>query len=264
MFFYSQLRSELRREWLIWYSYRFNALSSLIMWGVIFPVLLLILQNVVNTTESGQFGVREQTASLIGFLVWHLCMRVLAAMPEMMAEEARTGTLESIVVASQLNVTGLLLLRVLARSTRSVLETVLLGVVLVWLFSLSLDLSLTAVVVVILTMVGTWGAGFILLGLALLYKSVGSVAGLVANLAFLLSGAFVPINGLGWLFTLLKFIFPTTWGIDLLRQTMLEGISSVGELLGLMTQTLLLLGIGVFVFRWMLQVAKERGVLGSY
>ena len=264
MFFYPQLRSEMRREWLVWYSYRFNTISSLVMWGAIFPVLLLILQNVVNTAEPGQFGVREQVASLIGFLVWHLCMRVLAEMPEMMAEEARTGTLESVVVSSQISLVQLLLLRVLARSTRSVLETILLGVVLAWLFDLPLAMSLTAVVVVTITLLGTWGVGLLLMGLALLHKAVGSVTSLVTNLAFLVSGAFVPINGLGWLFTFLKLFFPTTWGIDLLRQAMLDGFVAGASLLGLASQTVLLLGSGIFIFRWTLKLAKERGVLGSY
>lgn len=264
MFFYPQLRSEMRREWLIWYSYRFNAISSLVMWGVIFPILLLTLQNVVNVAEPGQFGEREQAASLIGFLVWHLCMRVLAEMPEMLAEEARTGTLESLVVASQLSLGVLLLLRVLARSTRSILETILLGAVLVWLFDLSLDMSITAVVVMLMTLMGTWGVGFMLMGLALLHKSVGSVTSLVTNLAFLVSGAFVPINGLGWLFIFLKFVFPTTWGIDVLRQTMLDNTMTGDDLLGLVVQTATFLAIGMLVFRWALKRARAKGVLGSY
>ena len=191
-------------------------------------------------------------------------MRVLADMPEMMAEEARTGTLESVVVSSQISLVQLLLLRVLARSTRSVLETILLGVVLAWLFDLSLAMSLMAVVVVTITLLGTWGVGLLLMGLALLHKAVGSVTSLVTNLAFLVSGAFVPINGLGWLFTLLKLFFPTTWGIDLLRQAMLDGFVASVSLLGLVSQTGLLLGSGIFVFRWTLKLAKEKGVLGSY
>lgn len=263
-FYYPQLRSELRREWLLWYSYRFNAVSSIIMWGAIFPVLLLTLQNVVNATAAKPFGTQEQAASLIGFLIWHLCMRVFGMMPEMMTEEAETGTLESVVIATAIDFKHLVLLRVLARSVRSAAETLLLGVVLAWLLRVPLTLSLTAVSIIVMTLIGTWGAGFILMGLALLYKSVSSIAGLVANLAFLISGAFVPINGLGWVFTVLKFIFPTTWGIDLLRQQMAGEMLNWGVVLGVGSQTLLLFGLGVFVFHWALGRAKARGLLGSY
>ncbi|MCA9964227.1 MAG: ABC transporter permease [Anaerolineales bacterium] len=263
-FYFPQLQSELRREWLLWYSYRFNAISSLIMWGAIFPILLLTLQNVVNATATRQFGLEEQAASLTGFLIWHLCMRVLGMMPEMITEEAQTGTLESVVVATTIDFKHLVLLRVLSRSVRSTIETLLLGVGLMWLLRVPLNLSLTAVSIIVMTLIGTWGAGFILMGLALLYQVVSSVAGLVTNLAFLISGAFVPINGLGWVFTVLKFVFPTTWGIDLLRQEAAGVATDWRAFLGLGVQTLCLLCLGMVVLHWALGQAKERGVLGSY
>jgi ABC-2 type transport system permease protein len=108
-----------------------------------------------------------------------------------------------------------------------------------------------------------------LAGLAMIYKSVSSVTGLVANLAFLISGALVPINALGLVFTALKLFFPTTWGIDVLRGVVLNGDSLAvllrgGALPVLLLQNGLMLAIGWLVFNISLQRARTNGVLGVY
>ena len=38
-----QLLGNLRREFLIWKSYKFNAAFALLMWGIIFPLLIMII-----------------------------------------------------------------------------------------------------------------------------------------------------------------------------------------------------------------------------
>lgn len=269
MTIWPQFMGELRREFLVWRSYRVNAISSLLMWGVIFPILLVTVQSVVNANTAVGFGERERAESLIGFLVWNLCMGVLRAIPLMVAEESRTGTLENVLTSTYLPFGTLFALRILARSLRSILETALLGLVLVLFFRLPLIPSFTAVLVALLTLAGTCGVGMALAGLAMIYKSVSSVTGLVANLAFLISGALVPINALGLVFTALKLFFPTTWGIDVLRGVVLNGDSLAvllrgGALPGLLLQTGLMLAIGWLVFNISLQRARTNGVLGVY
>lgn len=269
MTFWSQLMGELRREFLVWRSYRVNAISSLVMWGVIFPILLVTVQSVVNANTAVGFGEQERAESLIGFLVWNLCMGVLRAIPLIVVEESRTGTLENVLTSTYLPFGTLFAFRILARCLRSILETALLGLVLVLFFRLPLTPSFTAVLVALLTLAGACGVGMALAGLAMIYKSVGSVTSLVANLAFLISGALVPINGLGLVFTVLKLFFPMTWGIDVLRGVLLNGDSltllfSSGALPCLMLQTGLMLVIGWLVFHISLQRAKTNGVLGAY
>jgi ABC-2 type transport system permease protein len=149
------------------------------------------------------------------------------------------------------------------------LETTLLGLVLVLFFRLPLIPSFTAILIALLTLVGTCGVGMALAGVAMIYKSVASVTGLVANLAFLVSGALVPINALGLVFTALKLFFPTTWGIDVLRGVVLndDSLSMLlreGTLPGLLLQTSLMLAIGWLVFNISLQRARSNGVLGAY
>ena len=90
--------------------------------------------------------------------------------------------------------------------------------------------------------------GFALAGQALFYKSVSNVSGVIGKLALLLSGALVPLDGLGAVFIILKYGFPMTWGISLLRKmTLLLGLLNTVEFAGLTLQTLLILGAAGWV-----------------
>jgi ABC-2 type transport system permease protein len=260
--------SELRLEFLLWRAYRLNAISSVLMWGVIFPIILVGLQKVA-IDHGVAFGDTAMSASVIGFLVWRLCMSVLAAMPQMIEQEARVGVVENIVLATSTPVAMLLIFRAIARSLRSLLETTLLGVILIVLFKVPLPLSPTAVFVILLTLAGTLGVGFVLSGAALVYKSVSSFTGIVTILALFISGAAVPLNALGIIFTVLKLGFPTTWGIDILRGVILSGdnlstLITNGSLFGLLIQSAILVSVGLWLFNLAFNHAKRTGQLGSY
>lgn len=262
------LYSEFRREWFLWRAYRVNAISSLVMWGVIFPILLVTVQSVA--INSGvNFGSVQQAQSLIGFLVWKLCMGVLIAVPAMIEEEAQTGTLENVMLSTHLPFRTLFFCRILARSLRSLLETLLLAMVLLLVFRLPLAFSPATWLVTGITLAGVWGVGYGIAGLALLYKSVSSVTGLLVNLSFLISGALVPLDSLGLLYLTLKLLFPMTWGIEILREivlneaTLLE-LMRAGALPGLVLQTAAVLVSGLFIFERALKKARYSGELGSY
>ena len=262
------LYSELRREWLLWRAYRVNAISSLVMWGAIFPILLVTVQSVA--ANSGvSFGPEEQAQSLIGFIVWKLCMGVLVAIPGMIEEETRTGTLENVLLSTYLPFRTLFFYRILARSLRSLLETLLLAAALMLLFRLPLPFPPAAWVVTLLTLAGVWGVGYAVAGLALTQKAVGSVTSLLANLAFLISGALVPLEPVGMVYSVLKLVVPMTWGIELLRDVVLNGATlpqllQSDALLGLGVQTAVFLLAGLFVFNLSLQQARRMGELGAY
>jgi ABC-2 type transport system permease protein len=259
---------ELRLEFLMWRAYRLNAVSTVVMWGIIFPIILVGLQKVA-TDHGVTFGSTAISASIIGFLVWRLCMSVLTAMPQMIEQEARVGVVENLVLATRASVVTLFIFRAIARSLRSLLETTLLGIVLIVLFGVSLPLSVTAVLVIFLTLAGTLGAGFLLSGAALVFKRVSSFTSIVTILALFISGAAVPLNALGVVFTTLKLGFPTTWGIDILRGVVLSGndlstLIANGSLFGLLLQSSVLILAGLLVFNQAFNHAKRAGQLGTY
>jgi ABC-2 type transport system permease protein len=260
---FSLFLAELRRDVRAWWSYRTQALSSLGLWLVAFPFMMATFDGVADG-----YGAERQLASLIGFLVWELCAGVLAATTESVTTEARQGTLESVILAP---VPPLLTfwLRLTAVFTRQAVETLVLGLALALLLGLYMVPGGLALLVALLTLLGVAGVGLALGGLALVYKSVDSVVAVVSLLAVLFTGALVPLNSLGLVFTLLKLLLPMTWGIDLLRQSLIDGATwsqlwASGALPGLALQSAVFLALGFVVFCWGLRRAQEQGNLGSY
>ena len=254
---------ECRRHWLHVWSYRLDFLGELVLWLVAFPLMMVIFAGV-----AGGYGQVAQWASLIGFLVWDLNMGVLAAITREVAQQAREGTLEPLFL-SPLPPLLLFSLRLLAAFVIQGIRTLLLGLLLVLILQLPLTLSAPALPVLLLTLFGTYGVGLLLGGIALVYKEIASVIGIITLLAVLATGALVPLDGLGPSFILLKVFVPTTWGIDALRNVLIGGASwsalwQDGTWLGLATQAVVFPLLGAILFQRGVTKAQQQGALGTY
>lgn len=255
--------TELRRSLLIWWSYRLDFISDIVLWIVAFPLMMVMFDSVANG-----YGPNRQMASLIGFLVWDLCMSLLGSTTREIKDESQEGTLETVLL-SPLSPTSVFTLRITAGFTRQVLQTLLLAVILILILQLRLFINTPALIIILLTMLTVGGVGLALGGLAMVYKNIASVVGVVALLAQFFTGAIIPLNDLGLVFTVIRYTIPTAWGIDALRQTLLDGRTlldfvSDGTLLGLGLQAVLFVGIGVTVFRWGFRRTQQQGSLGAY
>lgn len=255
--------NEAQRFTALWRSYRWSTISSVVVHAIIFPVLMLLFDSLA-TRYGSEYGAARQLQSLIGFLVWYLCMKLMVAIPTMVEEESVMGTLENITLTT-VTFQKTLILRTIVMLLRLGLETALLSTILSLALGLTLTFTAATIFITLLLLLGSCGVGFALAGLALLYKSVSSISSVIGNLALLLSGALVPLDGLGLIFTVLKYGFPMTWGISLLRQmTFLSGFVNIAELAGLTLHTLFMLGIGWLVFSTCLQRARRQGALTSH
>jgi len=253
--------NELRRMRTLWWSYRLSAISSLLLHAAIFPVLMLLFQNLADR-HGAAYGSSRQLDSLLGFLVWYLCMKLLSAMPRMIEEEARVGTLATLFL-SPWSLLQIVLLRTAVLALRYFGETAVLALLLTTILQLPLPLTPLSWLIIFLTLIGTVGIGLALTGLALVYKSVGPVVTLFSNLALLVSGALIPIHSMPTVFTVLKFTFPTVWGIELLRKTAVSS-SGVVYLPGLFLQTMIFICTGVWGFAYALAQTRHLGNLSTH
>ncbi|MFH1609384.1 MAG: ABC transporter permease, partial [Candidatus Bipolaricaulota bacterium] len=74
-----------------------------------------------------------------------------------------------------------------------------------------------ALLVLVLSMIGSYGLAFLLFGLTLRFKDADSLIGLVGNAAPLLGGVFFPVTLLPEPLRSLALVFPFTYGVDALR-----------------------------------------------
>jgi ABC-2 type transport system permease protein len=166
--------------------------------------------------------------------------------------------------------TGLIVLgRAFARFLFSVAMVVILGGIIIMLLKMQLTFRIITLIPVALTIVGLYGFGFMIAGIALVFKQVGTLAGLFSNILLFVNGTLLPIDRFpGWLESLVKTL-PTTQGIIVLRKTILSDDSLVslwldGSLIYLTVHSTIYLIIGWSIFKWCERKAKLQGTLGQY
>ena len=234
------------------------------MWLVMFPLILVLFDGVVDG-----YSTEARTASLVGFLVWDLfIMGVLATMTEEISREAKQGTLESVLL-SPVSPTLLFSMRITATTFVRTLETLVLGLILIFVLRLPIIFTPTALALLVITMIAIHGLSLTLGGLTLIFKQLGNVIGLLALATLLLSGGLIPLNSLGTAYNILKWLLPTTWGIDALRRALIhgatwQGLWANGTWVGLSLQAGTLMLVGILIFGWGFRRAQLQGSLASY
>lgn len=259
------LTIEMKRELRLWWSYRVDAIVDVLLYPIVFTLLIFMFQGIARESNT-IYNKNDQAASVIGILIWFWCMRTMVGISGTVGNEAETGTLEAI-VKSPISTLRIFWARAIAISVMRGVQALLMGIIFVMVLGLKFHISVGGIFVALLTLVGACGVGVAFAGIAFLYKQVCSLAGVIANMSLFISGALVPINSLEWTFTVLRLVFPITWGTDLLRKILVEGrhtTSLSSDLLGLTTQTICLVTVGIIVFNLGLKKARKAATLATY
>lgn len=198
---------------------------------------------------------------VVGFVVVTLVTLSYSTVAAGVQEEASRGTLEQIAM-SPYGLPVVLLVTTIAASGFQVAEmTVLLvAAVLTTGTTLSPDL-LSALPIVVLILAGVQGVGFVMGGLALVFKRVTSLTALLPLLFIVLVAA--PYDSLR-----LLGLLPVTGGASLLEDVLVDGTALTAlppaDLGLLLASSALWLGGGLLVFSRLERVARSRALLGQY
>jgi len=198
---------------------------------------------------------------VVGFMIWFLAVFAYSEMAFSLMTEAQQGTLEQLAMSPlglkrvllgrlggallfQLGVTAVLLLLLMTTTSR-------------WL---NLD-PVSIVPLLLITITSVLGIGFIMGGLALVFKRIQETFQI---LQFVFVGLIAaPIESV----PLLKFL-PLSWGTELISRVMIGGQSiaqmPVGALLFLVGNSAVYFALGLLVFSYFENVARDRGLLGHY
>lgn len=222
---------------------------------------------VLNGLSGDDLGMDERFLMMVGWLTWMVAGSYMRELPVAITTEAETGTLEQLCLspvplAVLLTVRGLI--HFLGVSVRGLLAAAILAI-----FIAPLPVGFPLIILFFISMAGAYGMGFLFAGLALVFKRIAAFTELVNNLMIFLTGAFVGLESLGWVYTALRYMLPLTWGISLMRQVVGEDLSLTyllesGELVGLMLHSMIYLAAGLVVFAWGYRHARSRGTLAHY
>lgn len=253
--------NETRKGLLITWSYRFNLLTELL-------TLFFVFMGIVFMLGDGKLDPVRMAPTMLGYLIWYYSAIAVGNMSFGLSEEAQTGTLEQMYMSPA--PTGLMVLgRSFATLVWATAQILALAVVLILLLNIRIPLRAEGLVPFALTLVGLFGFGFMIGGATLVFKNVQALSNLITNLMLFLNGSILPVNKLPlWLETITRTL-PSTQGIIVLRNVVLNGqsLSSAwadGSLPYLVIHSVAYFVGGLLIFKYCEGIARRRGNLGQY
>ncbi len=206
---------------------------------------------------------------ITGFLMWQCAMGAVSDMPGEIMGESQRGTLEEILI-SVINPIYFLSARALAGLLIDIIWIIIFFSIISFTTGVFLHISLFPTIITLLFVIaGLYGFGFLLAGLALIFKQLGPILGILNMVFLLFTGAIVPLEGFPKIIQGLAHSLPLTDGLKILRMVILEGKSLLyvinnGDMIRLVVNSLIYLILGIITFKWCYKEARKRGVIGHY
>ncbi len=238
--------------------YPFNTLSGL------FTLYLIFLLLFAGARYAQGFGIQVfgegLEALVVGFLVWTFALAAYSDLAWEIMREAQQGTLEQLYMCP-FGFRFVSISWVLASFLVSLVYSG--GLLLLMMVTTGKFLRLplgTLIPLLFLTLAPVYGTGFLMAGLALVFKRIQAFFQI-------LQFAFVPLlflpGGTWW-----SKALPLSLGSHLIREAMTEGKSLLAfpalDLLMLLATAAFYFGLGLLVFGFCEKIAKERGLLAHY
>jgi ABC-2 type transport system permease protein len=258
-----------RAGWLAALSYRVNLLFSVL--GLVFmlvPVYFVApaLQSVAAASIQTE-GKEYFSFLVVGLAVLTVTSTALTAFPATVGSSIGSGTLEAM-LATPARLPAVLLGLIGYEMSWSVARaTLMLAVGMALGMTINLSGVPLAMAALFLILVAYLGLGLALAGMILVFRTIGPLgSGLVAASA-LLGGVYYSTSVIPSWVRELSSLVPLTYGLRVIRQTLLTGagfrqVSS--DLMLLTLLALLLLALGATAFGYGLRHARREGTLGQY
>ncbi len=253
------LQVELKRVWKEFIRYPIDTISGVLITSVFFYGLFLSVHYIAG--PNAQFGNRLDEI-IVGYILWTLVTFIVQGIVYGLQLEAQTGTLEQVFL-SPYGTLKVLFLRMVANVTTSLVLIIGVLILTMLLTHRYLYFSPLLVFPLITVLLAAYGLSLIMGSLALLFKRVEQLLGLVQfGLLFLLT---VPAESWGGVFRTFKIIMPMSLGAGILRNLMARNQSLDLPLIFLaLLNGLAYFLMGTLVFSWAERKAKHKGILGGY
>lgn len=253
--FIEELRINLEQSW----NYRANFISEVITMLILY-VSLLFMNSGTSLSYIYSGGKSESKQLLLaGYMLWTFSIMAINTMSDTISCEATTGTLEhkymSIVPI------GILNLAVFIESFIS--ETLIVAIILIVskvAFNISISFNITSIIIIIITLMGMYGIGMILGGIALKEKKIGKIVFILQIIFLFISDTITHISDS----IKISKLIPLTLGNDILRESITYGSITLSKLYMLILTSLSWIIIGIIIFKIFEKKAKKEGVLGCY
>jgi ABC-2 type transport system permease protein len=258
-----------RRDFRINISYRasfaLEAVSTLFVLALFFYLSRVVDEAQVATSQDlkgGYFGY-----ATVGIAVLTIVQVSLSSFSRQLREEQTTGTFEAL-MATPASPSLIVLSSAVYDLLRGTLTAAVMMVAAVALFGLRLEVDPASIGTAAVALVGCLGL-FASLGVAVaaftvLFKRTTALLGMVISGLALLGGVYFPIDVFPEPLQVLANALPFTWGVDVLRASLLGGNVDPAQLAGLYGSAVALLPPALIGFTLATRRARRTGGLAQY
>jgi ABC-type polysaccharide/polyol phosphate export permease len=259
----------MRRDFRIATSYRAAFVLGFV--STIFGLALFYyLGHIVDPAElnsgqdlsGGYFGY-----AVVGLAVLEIVTVSLYSFSFKLRLEQTTGTFEAL-IATPTNPSVIILSSAIYELLRATLSALGLVAVAILVFGLEFDLGPGSLAVAAVALVGCLGLftslGVMVAAFTVVFMRATPLLGMVSTGLALLGGVYFPISLLPAPLETVAQALPFTWGLDVLRASLLGGSVDTAQLAGLFASAALLLPVSLLLFRAALQRARRAGTLAQY
>jgi ABC-2 type transport system permease protein len=263
------LAAFLRRDWTIDTSYR--ATFALHFVSTLFLLALFFyLSRVIDEAEfaasqnlsSGYFGY-----AAVGLGLIQIVQASLSSFSRKLRDEQTTGTFEAL-MATPANPSLIILSSAVYDLLRATLDSLVLIAAAVVIFGLDIRADAGSIGVALVALVGCIGLfaslGVVVAALTVVFKRGTAFIALMTSGLALLGGVYFPIGVMPEPIEAVAKALPFTWGLDVLRASLLGGDVDRAQLAGLFASVVVLLPLALLGFRASLARARRTGTLAQY
>lgn len=197
---------------------------------------------------------------LWSYLYWIFASTVISEMSIAMSSEKQIGSIEHLMIMPS-SITSIMIIRTYVVFCLGLVRGVVLAALVCITLSYPVTFSISIVGVYLISIIGFTGLGLLLTGLTLKFAKVASFEQLLSYGLLLLTGVITAApaagNGIIWRY------FPYSMGVKMLHQGIESTILPTSWLI-LAAGNIIVLLIGLIVFRSFLYMAKSEGVVAQY
>lgn len=250
-------KANFRKEYIELKRYLPNTVSLFV---TVYCIFLAIFLGLKFVGDPATFDDNVQY-SIISMIFWTISVVAMSYAGGTISQEAMRGTLEQLYMSPSA-MWKIMLSRLCAQLS---LQSI---VVLILLFAAMLTTGqwlnlnpLTTIPVIVLTLISMIGVGFMIAGIALIYKQIDQI---LQILQFVLMGlTFIPLSVAPFL-----VYAPFVKGVDMIRTIMMRNYTladiPVSDFVILVANAIIYLVIGLYVYLYCEKKAMKSGLLGQY
>ena len=270
MAFFRKIFAFIKKDFLIWKGYK---LSFILEWlGILTSIFTLyFITKLFGKGASPyliEYGGQYFPFALLGIAFSSYLTVALGSLSGKIREEQMMGTLEAMLVSPTRISTIIISMSMwdFILSSINMFIYLLFGI---WLFGVNLNYSnlFTVFVILLLTVISFSSIGIIAASFIMVFKRGNPVIWLITTFSVLFGEVFFPASVLPKKLQVISHLLPITYSLRGLRLSLLQGYSLkvlLPEITVLLIFSVLLLPLGIFLFKFAVNKAKMDGSLTHY